>query len=85
MKVMTWFWRKSTSVTSQMRIRDNILEEKIQGDEDGQVVLEKKSDVGYDNKYKRKVGAIGIVFEKSDKQEMEDKGGVVGGGGHGGG
>ena len=31
------------------------------------MVLEKKSDVGYDNKYKRKVGAIGIVFEKSDK------------------
>ena len=31
------------------------------------MVLEKKSDVGYDNKYKRKVGEIGIVFEKSDK------------------
>ena len=31
------------------------------------MVLEKKSDAGYDKKYKRKVGAMGIVFEKSEK------------------
>ena len=43
------------------------------------MVLEKKSDVGHEKKYKRKGNFKEGVIYNSDKEKTEYKGGVVGG------
>ena len=64
MRVMRWFWITITRVTPSTRIWDNLLEEEILGEEDGWMVLDNNSDVGYDNKYNRKGRTMEIVFDK---------------------
>ena len=54
MRVMRFLWKTIPRETSSMSIRDNLLKEEILGEEDGYVVLDKKSDVRYEKKYKRK-------------------------------
>ena len=48
------------------------------------MVLEKKSDVEYDTKYKKKGKVVEVVFDDPYKEEKEYKGGLVGGGVQGG-
>ena len=60
--------------------RDNIMEEEILGEEDSYMVPEKKWDARDVSEYTGKGKATERVFENSEKQEeMEDKGGLVGG------
>ena len=49
------------------------------------MVLENKSDIGYENKYKRKVKVMEGVFDYPKNKDTEDKLAVVGGRGCGGG
>ena len=43
------------------------------------MLREKKSDMGYDNKYKMKVKVMQVLFTNPDKYKKEYKVGVVGG------
>ena len=47
------------------------------------MVLEKKSDVGYDKKSKKKGNTTDGVLDEPEKEEIKYKRGVVGGGGCG--
>ena len=47
------------------------------------MILDKKSDVGYDKKYIRKGQMMEGVSENPHKEDTEDRVGVEGGGGYG--